>query len=64
VSDLVLKRDIYYTQKPGEFDYETLWDFRKPNTPAELFNFLSDPAQFAAMAGSRPATTSSGPTDS
>jgi signal peptidase I len=48
-SDLVLKRDIYYTQKPGEHDYELVWDERQPTNPAELFEFLSDPARFPKL---------------
>ena len=50
VSDLVLKRDIYYTQNPGQIDYGTVFESRDPRTPAELFDFLSDPAQFANLA--------------
>ena len=55
VSDLVLKRDIYYTQYPGQIDYGTVFENRDPRTPAELFDFLSDPAQFPNLArvGSR-----------
>jgi signal peptidase I len=47
VSDLVLKRDIYYTQYPGRDDYGGVWDDHRPRNPTELFDFLSDPAQFA-----------------
>ncbi len=71
VSDLVLKRDIYYTQKPGITDYETerpvdsndetVWGSRKPNTPVELFDFLSDPAQFEAMGKLTPSEYPIGP---
>ena len=44
VSDLVLKRDIYYTQYPGRIDYGA-WSgtVDYPRTPVELFDFLSDP---------------------
>ena len=42
-SDLVLKRDIYYTQTPGRVDYGIVWEDRFPRTPKELFDFLSDP---------------------
>ena len=42
-SDLVLKRDIYYTQYPGRLDYGMVWEDRYPRTPTELFDFLSDP---------------------
>jgi signal peptidase I len=50
VSDLVLKRDIYYTQNPGQIDYGTVFESRDPRTPAELFDILSDPSQFANLA--------------
>jgi signal peptidase I len=46
-SDLVLKRDIYYTQNPGEPDYDVIWDDRPPRTPTELFDFLSDSSRFS-----------------
>jgi signal peptidase I len=54
VSDLVLKRDIYYTQYPGRNDYGPVWADRYPHTAGprtvgELFDFLSDPAQFADL---------------
>ena len=45
-SDLVLKRDIYYTQTPGRVDYGIVWEDRYPRTPKELFDFLSDPTRF------------------
>ncbi len=48
-SDLVLKRDIYYTQKPGRYDYEVVWDDRRPRNPTELFDFLSDPSRFPGL---------------
>ncbi len=47
--DLVLKRDIYYTQYPGRFDYDVVWDDRRPRNPTELFDFLSDPSRFSAL---------------
>jgi signal peptidase I len=50
VSDLVLKRDIYYTQNPGQIDYGNVFENRDPRTPADLFDFLSDPSQFANLA--------------
>ncbi len=50
VSDLVLKRDIYYTQYPGQIDYGPVFDSRDPGTPAELFDFLSDPTEFPKLA--------------
>jgi signal peptidase I len=49
-SDLVLKRDIYYTQYPGRLDYMRVWDQNYPRSPAELFDFLSDPARFPGLA--------------
>lgn len=49
-SDLVLKRDIYYTQTPGYTDYASVWDDREPRRPSELFDFLSDPARFPNLA--------------
>jgi signal peptidase I len=52
-SDLVLKRDIYYTQTPGRVDYGIVWEDRFPRTPRELFDFLSDPTRFAALANVR-----------
>ena len=53
-SDLVLKRDIYYTQTPGRVDYGIVWEDRFPRTPKELFDFLSDPSRgFAGLANVR-----------
>jgi signal peptidase I len=48
-NDLVLKRDIYYTQYPGRIDYRDVWEDRYPRTPADLFDFLSDPARFSRL---------------
>jgi signal peptidase I len=51
-SDLVLKRDIYYTQDPGgiDYEYEVVWEDRgRPIAPAP-FNFLTDPARFPSLA--------------
>ena len=59
VSDLVLKRDIYYTQHPGRDDYtqypghddySCVFENREPRTAVELFGFLADPAQFPNLA--------------
>lgn len=61
VSDLVLKRDIYYTQKPGPSDYGEVWDGHYPRNPVELFNFLSDPSRFALLGGLRPSEYAIGP---
>ncbi|MDG3006322.1 signal peptidase I [Paludisphaera mucosa] len=49
-SDLVLKRDIYYTQTPGYTDYGPVWEGREPRRPSELFDFLADPARFPNLA--------------
>jgi signal peptidase I len=48
-SDLVLKRDIYYTQYPGRQDYFQVWDDQAPRNPVKLFEFLSDPTRFASL---------------
>lgn len=48
-SDLVVKRDIYYTQRPGEHDYDLVWDEHQPTSPAELFDFLADAATFPKL---------------
>ncbi len=50
VSDLVLKRDIYYTQTPGVSDYETVFENREPRTLTDLLDFLSDPTRFPNLA--------------
>ena len=52
-TDLVLKRDIYYTQSPGRIDYGGLWEDRYPRTPVELFDFLADPSRFPILANVR-----------
>jgi signal peptidase I len=54
VSDLVLKRDIYYTLNPGLSDYRNLWDERYPRNPIELFDNLADPSRFAFLANLPP----------
>ena len=56
VSDLVLKRDIYYTLTPGPSDYTNLWDDRspRPRSEVELFDALADPSQFAFLANLQP----------
>ncbi len=53
VSDLVLKRDIYYTQYPGQIDYLSVFGERYPRNAVELLDFLSDPAQFPRLDGVR-----------
>ncbi len=52
-SDLVVSRDIYYTQYPGKLDYNAVWGERHPRTPTELFDFLSDPSRFPGIANLR-----------
>ncbi|MGC8640794.1 MAG: signal peptidase I [Isosphaeraceae bacterium] len=47
VSDLVLKRDIYYTQTPGEIDYGAVFGRDNPRSPTELLNYLADPSHFS-----------------
>ncbi len=49
-SDLVVKRDIYYTQNPGRIDYGLVWEDHYPRTAVELFDFLADPTRFANLA--------------
>jgi signal peptidase I len=53
VSDLVLKRDIYYTLLPGHSDYSQSWEQKFPRMPVELFDMLSDPSQFPALGSLR-----------
>jgi signal peptidase I len=50
VSDLVLKRDIYYTQYPGRVDYAPVFEERFPRNSADLIDFLSNPAYFPRFA--------------
>jgi lipopolysaccharide export system ATP-binding protein len=55
VSGLVLKRDIYYTLKPGKADYGELWPllpgraFDAAGQIAEVFDLLADPARFSLI---------------
>jgi signal peptidase I len=55
VSNLVLKRDIYYTQVPGSSDYsgQLSWPLGSPgdrvSRVVEAFNILADPARFAEL---------------
>ncbi|HEX8199140.1 MAG TPA: S26 family signal peptidase [Isosphaeraceae bacterium] len=67
VSGLVLKRDIYYTLKPGEPDYGGIWPLL-PNQAtdpagrvAEVFDLLADPDRFHALAELEPWDFSIGP---
>lgn len=49
VTDLVLKRDIYYTQDPQSFDYAGAQAEFNPRTPVELIDALADPRRFPAI---------------
>ena len=60
-SDLVLKRDIYYTQYPGRLDYGVVWEQHYPRTPNDLFDFLSDPSRFPNLANVRSSEYEIGP---
>jgi signal peptidase I len=53
-SDLVLKRDIYYTQSPTGSDYEEVWDLGRHPGPTEVFNFLAEPERFPNLGRLRP----------
>lgn len=48
VSNLVIDRDVYYTQHPTHSDYEGIWS-SEPRDPIELFDRLSDPTRFADL---------------
>jgi signal peptidase I len=55
VSDLVLKRDIYYTLNPGHPDYDSFWDDNHiPRTAVELFDNLANPSRFSFLANLPP----------
>jgi len=55
VSDLVLKRDIYYTLNPGHPDYDSFWDDDHiPRTAVELFDNLAKPSQLSFLANLPP----------
>ena len=60
-SDLVLKRDIYYTQSPTGSDYEDVWEADRPVGPTEVFNFLADPERFPNLSKIRPREFRIGP---
>ena len=53
VSDLILKRDIYYTLDPSEPDYMNLGEAARYESSA-LFDLLSDPARFATLSHRAP----------
>jgi signal peptidase I len=61
VSDLILKRDIYYAQFPGRTDYDDAWTGPRPGSPIELFDFLSSPSLFGVVGRSRSSDYSIGP---
>jgi signal peptidase I len=48
VTGLVLKRDVYYTQDPGDPDSDELLDYRG-RPPRDLFELLADPARYARL---------------
>src|SRR5271157_900476 len=48
VAQLVLKRDIYYTLQPGEFDQISPDDLRQEG-PRGFFDLLADPARYASL---------------
>lgn len=61
VSDLVLKRDIYYTLQPGPSDYSS-YDLRRPgdrevrtaaDRAAAMYDVLADPSRFEELARPR-----------
>jgi signal peptidase I len=55
VSGLVLSRDIYYSLEPARSDLDGLeLDDPLPTDPVALFDWLSDPARFAAFGRLRP----------
>lgn len=53
VGRLVLKRDVYYTQDPGDPDSDELASYRL-RPPAELFDLLADPGRYAKLSWRRP----------
>jgi signal peptidase I len=48
VSDLVITRDVYYTQFPNRSDYDELWD-RAPGDAIEMLDALADPSRFQPL---------------
>lgn len=53
VGRLVLKRDVYYTQDPGDPDSDELATYRL-RPPAELFDLLADPDRYARLSWRTP----------
>jgi signal peptidase I len=60
VSDLVLKRDVYYTQRPSYPDFDDLEDVARSG-PRALFDVLADPRRYAELGSSRAAEYELGP---
>ncbi|AMV39564.1 S26 family signal peptidase [Planctomyces sp. SH-PL62] len=48
VGGLVLKRDVYYTQSPGDPDSDDLLDYRG-RPPRDLFALLADPSRYGGL---------------
>ena len=58
ISELVLKRDIYYTLDPSEPDYVNLGEAARYDSSA-LFELLADPERFAMLSHRAPASSGS-----
>ncbi len=52
--DLVIKRDIYYTQRPGSPDYGEIWDRDPPRNPIELADWLANPENLVGLTRLQP----------
>ena len=50
---LVLKRDVYYTQDPGEPDSDDMLEYRL-RPPGALFDLLADPSRYASLRWRKP----------
>ncbi|WZO96832.1 S26 family signal peptidase [Isosphaeraceae bacterium EP7] len=61
VSGLAVSRDIYYTQVPGEVDYNGLWEGREPRNASDLIDILSDQTHFAWLGTLEPRDYKIGP---
>jgi signal peptidase I len=67
VSGLVLKRDIYYTLKPGDSDYGGIWPLLSNQAIdpagriAEVFDLLADPKRFSSITDLEPRDFAIGP---
>jgi signal peptidase I len=60
VTNLVLKRDIYYTQRPSYPDFDALEDVARSG-PGALFDVLADPRRYAELTSSPAAEYEIGP---